>query len=99
KMRYATEFFRELFPRKTVKRYHAALVEIQETLGSLNDAAVSRQLIVALERRMAASVPALTPRAVGIVLGWQAACIDRDIDRFRAVWDRFHGAKTFWSKR
>jgi inorganic triphosphatase YgiF len=98
KTRYAVEFFRELFPRKAVKRYHAALVEIQETLGSLNDAAVSRQLIAELERRMAASVPAQTPRAVGIVLGWQAACIDRDIGRFRAVWDRFHAAKPFWSR-
>jgi inorganic triphosphatase YgiF len=98
KMRYATEFFRELFPRKVVKRYHAALVEIQETLGSLNDAVVSRQLIAALERRLAVSVPALTPRAVGVVLGWQAACINRDIDRFRAVWDRFHDTKPFWPK-
>jgi CHAD domain-containing protein len=98
KMRYATEFFRELFPRKAVKRYHAALVEIQETLGSLNDAVVSRQLIAELERRLAVSVPALTPRAVGVVLGWQAACINRDIDRFRAVWDRFHDTRPFWPK-
>lgn len=99
KTRYAVEFFRELFPRKAAKRYHAALVEIQETLGSLNDAAVSRQLIAELERRMAANVPALTPRAVGIVLGWQAACIDRDVGRFRAVWERFYETGTFWSKR
>lgn len=98
KTRYAVEFFRELFPRKATRRYHAALVEIQETLGSLNDAVVSRQLIAELERRMAVSVPALTPRAVGIVLGWQAACIDRDVERFGAVWDRFRAAKTFWPK-
>jgi inorganic triphosphatase YgiF len=96
KTRYAAEFFRELFPRKAVKRYHAALVEIQETLGSLNDAAVSRQLIAEVERRMALQAPALTPRAVGVVLGWQAACIDRDVGRFRDVWDRFHDTKTFW---
>lgn len=99
KTRYAVEFFRELFPRKAAKRYHAGLVEIQETLGSLNDAVVSRQLIAELERRMAASAPALTPRAVGVVLGWQAACIDRDIGRFRDVWDRFYAIKPFWTKR
>lgn len=96
KIRYAAEFFRELFPRKAVKRYHAALVDIQETLGSLNDAAVSRQLIAEVERRMAVHAPALTPRAVGVVLGWQAACIDRDVARFRDVWERFHETKPFW---
>src|SRR3546814_20403313 len=85
KTRYAVEFFRELFPRKAAKRYHAALVDIQETLGSLNDAAVIRQLIAALDLPMAANVPALTPRAVGIVLGWQGDFIPRDLGRLRAV--------------
>lgn len=98
KMRYAAEFFRALFPRKAVKRYHAALVEIQETLGSLNDAVVSRQLIAELERRMASTAPALTPRAVGVVLGWQAARIDRDVQRIRGVWERFHEIRPFWRK-
>lgn len=98
KMRYATEFFRELFPRKAAKRYHAALVEIQETLGSLNDAVVSRQLIAELERRMALSAPALAPRAAGVVLGWQAACINRDLQRVGAVWEDFVAAKPFWPK-
>ncbi len=98
KTRYAAEFFRELFPRKAAKRYHVALVEIQETLGSLNDAVVSRQLIAELERRLAVTAPALTPRAVGIVLGWQAARIDRDIARFRAVWERFLEIRPFWPK-
>lgn len=98
KMRYAVEFFRDLYPRKAVKRYHTALVEIQETLGSLNDAAVSRQLVVELERRMASSAPALTPRAVGLVLGWQAARIDGDLRRFGEVWARFADAKPFWPR-
>jgi CHAD domain-containing protein len=98
KTRYAVEFFRELFPRKAAKRYHARLIEIQEALGSLNDAVVSRQLIAELERRMAASMPALTPRAVGIVLGWQAARIDGDIRRFGDVWQKFVDVKPFWPR-
>lgn len=98
KMRYAVEFFRDLYPRKAVRRYHAALVEVQETLGSLNDAAMSRQLVAELERCMASRAPALTPRAVGIALGWQAARIDDDLRRFGEVWERFADAKPFWPR-
>jgi CHAD domain-containing protein len=96
KMRYAVEFFRDLFSRKAVKRYQATLTEIQDTLGSLHDAIVSRHLIAELESRMATSAPALAPRAVGVVLGWQAARIDADMRRFRRVWERFTDTRPFW---
>ena len=96
KLRYAAEFFRDLYPRKAARRYVDGLVDIQETLGSLNDAVVSRHLITAAERRLAEHAPALAGRAVGLVLGWQAARIDDDLRRFRSVWEDFADQRAFW---
>jgi inorganic triphosphatase YgiF len=96
KLRYNAEFFRDLFPKKGRRAYLEQLGEIQETLGSLNDAAVSRGLIRQLEERLAERVPALAGRAVGLVLGWQAACIAGDLGRIGAVWESFIEIEPFW---
>ena len=96
KLRYVAEFFRDLYPRKVARRYVDGLVDIQETLGSLNDAVVSRHLITAAERRLAEHAPALSGRAIGLVLGWQAARIDDDLRRFRSVWEDFADQRPFW---
>ena len=98
KLRYLAEFFRTLYAPKPARRYLAALSEIQEALGSLNDALVSRQLLSELEGRLGASAPALGTRGVGIVLGWQAARIEQDLGRFRGVWESFLAQKPFWAK-
>ncbi len=97
KLRYHGEFFRSLYPRKPTRRYLAALTEIQEPLGSLNDAVVTRHLLSELEQRLGENAPALATRAVGIVIGWQAARIERDLGHFRAVWESFVEQKPFWA--
>ena len=48
------------------------------------------------ERRLAEHAPALAGRAVGLVLGWQAARINDDLQRFRAVWEGFADQRAFW---
>lgn len=98
KLRYAAEFLRSLYPRKPVKRYLAAVMQIQDVLGSLNDAVVSRDLLPELERRISAGAPDLSGRAVGIVQGWQAARIASDLRRFRGVWKSFRGCPAFWQR-
>lgn len=101
KQRYVGEFFRELFPRKATGKYIAALSAIQDVLGSLNDAMVSRHLVEELERFLA-EVPSLGPtaaaRGAGVVLGWQAASIAADLGRVTGVWKAFVGRKTFWPR-
>jgi CHAD domain-containing protein len=100
KMRYAAEAFNSLFKPKATKKYIASLTAIQDSLGSLNDAFVSRQLLSALAQRlmvdrgMAAADANLLQ---GLVLGWQTARIDRDLSGFEGVWKNFAEEKRFWN--
>jgi inorganic triphosphatase YgiF len=99
KQRYVGEFFRELYPRKATGKYIAALAAIQEVLGSLNDALVSRHLVEDLERFLA-DVPSVgtiaAARGAGVILGWQAARISSDLRRLVPVWKDFIERKIFW---
>ncbi|WP_459851316.1 CYTH and CHAD domain-containing protein [Dongia sp. agr-C8] len=100
KMRYAAEAFHSLFKPKPTKKYIASLTAIQDSLGSLNDAFVSRQLLSTLAQRlmvdrgMAAADANLLQ---GLVLGWQTARIDRDLSGFDEVWKNFAEEKRFWN--
>jgi inorganic triphosphatase YgiF len=101
KMRYAAEAFHSLYKPKPTRKYVASLTAIQDSLGSLNDAFVSRQLLSGLaqrlmiERGMAAADANLLQ---GLVLGWQTARIDRDLGDFAEVWRNFAGEKRFWNE-
>jgi triphosphatase len=52
KIRYAAEFFDELFPGKKVvkrqKKFTSALKQLQDGLGDLNDIAVDERLIASV---------------------------------------------------
>jgi triphosphatase len=101
KQRYVAEFFRELYPRKATGKYIAALAAIQDVLGSLNDALVSRHLVEELERFLA-DVPSVGPtasaRGAGVILGWQAARIAEDLGKISGVWKSFLERKSFWPR-
>src|SRR5262249_34273573 len=101
KQRYVREFFRELYPRKATGKYLIALAEIEDVLGSLNDALVSRHLVEELERYLA-EVPALGPsaaaRGAGVILGWQAARIAEDRNKVAGIWKEFLRRKIFWPR-
>lgn len=97
KLRYAVDFFRSLYPAKKVKPYAARLKDLQDRLGSLNDAAVGHQLIDSL--RAAGGNPHKTeiePLAAGLVIGWQAARIENDLPRFSDTWKAYRSARPFW---
>lgn len=97
KLRYVADFFRNLFPKKPTAKFIAALAEVQDQLGSLNDAVVSRQLLLALEARLADAKDATAARhASGLVLGWQAARVDRDLAGFQETWRRLRDRSPFW---
>jgi len=88
-------------PRMKGAIYIAALAGIQDVLGSLNDALVSRHLVEELERFLA-DVPSLGPtaaaRGAGVILGWQAARIAEDMSKVTGVWKAFLKRKTFWPR-
>lgn len=87
KLRYAADFFRNLYPKKAVKAYARPLKELQDRLGSLNDAAVGHRLVDGL---------ALNGMAAGMVIGWQAARIEADLPRFAETWKSYKAARAFW---
>lgn len=85
KLRYALEFFRVYLKKDQAKRLVGLTKELQDCLGSLNDAAVSRGLLEELRQR---SPKAMEPRSHGLILGWQAQRVERDLGQLEKVWTR-----------
>ncbi|MBL8832931.1 MAG: CHAD domain-containing protein [Rhodospirillales bacterium] len=96
KLRYAAEFFRGAFARKTAAGYLAALAEVQEHLGALNDAVVAKSLLAELGRDSPGLPPELLARAEGIVTGWIAARVRNDLEQLPGLWRRFAEQRPFW---
>ena len=92
RLRYITEFFRPLFPGKPARRYIAALRDIQDILGTLNDAVVARGLAV----KLAAQDDKHGARTAGLVAGWSAAETETARRRFAEVWRQFVKTPRFW---
>jgi inorganic triphosphatase YgiF len=88
-LRYATEFFATLFPRRRTRAYRAALAELQEILGVLNDATVAADL--------AAEVAGPRAAATATLRGWAAAQSAARTDTLAAAWQQFTRARPFWS--
>ncbi len=96
KLRYAAEFFRGLYSKKSASAYLDALAGVQEHLGALNDAVVAKALIARLGKSSKDLSPEVLARADGIVTGWIAARIKSDLDELPGVWDEFRRRKPFW---
>lgn len=96
KLRYAAEFFRGAFVRKTADAYISALADVQDHLGSLNDAVVARQLLGELDRNARGLPAPVLARAEGIVTGWIAARIRHDLEKLPEVWQKFAARRAFW---
>ena len=88
-LRYATEFFAALFPRRKTRAYRAALARLQDILGTLNDATVAADL--------AAGVAGPQAPATATLRGWAAAQSATRADALAAAWQHFNRARPFWS--
>ena len=97
KLRYATEFFAALYPKKRTKPYLAALKDLQDRLGHLNDVAVAEQLIGTLIGEAASRPDGDQLRiAGGLVLGWHARSV-ADLEPATArAWQEFAERAPFW---
>lgn len=84
KLRYATEFFASLYPKREVKAYVGALSELQDDLGWRNDVVVADKLL----RELGA---ARTEAAAGAIFarGYLAARAVQDHDSMKALWKKF----------
>jgi CHAD domain-containing protein len=84
RLRYAAEFMRGAFPRVDASELIAALEELQDVLGELNDVDVGRRL------RAELAAPAVRPRT--------RTRERRLVSRLPAAWRRFATAPRFWRK-
>jgi inorganic triphosphatase YgiF len=88
KTRYASEFFQSLYPRKRAKPYVAALTELQDTLGWLNDAAVANGLLEALQQTAGPANPELAG-AAGFARGYLGTVPKLAQPELLKQWQRF----------
>jgi CHAD domain-containing protein len=84
RMRYASEFFASLYPSGHVRPFVRALSSLQDTLGHLNDAAVTRKSL----RELAAQQPAQALGA-GFVIGLLTAREPDALDKMCKRWKAF----------
>jgi inorganic triphosphatase YgiF len=96
KMRYVADFFRSLYGAKAADEYIAALSELQDRLGSINDAVVTDMLLAEIDGD--ADDAAAIDHAVALLKGWQARGIEFEMEAFDAVWRQFERRKPFWRK-
>ena len=86
KLRYSVEFLSGVIGRKRSRAYLRACKDLQEQLGTINDAALATDLCGRLAG--AAARTTLAP-ALGAVPEWGRAHAARHVRRLPAAWDRF----------
>lgn len=89
-LRYAVEFFLDLFPGKTPRKYASALADLQDGLGILQDVAMTQPLLDSVGGGDEIA------HAAGLVSGWQAAAARRAKARLGERYERFADRRRFW---
>lgn len=89
RLRYAAELFAPLWRGKSARRFLKRLAALQEALGTVNDAAVARGLLAALD----GGAPAW---AAGAVEGFAAARVGPARHSALSRWDDVAASKAFW---
>jgi triphosphatase len=93
KLRYAVEFFAPLYDDARAGAYRAALVRLQDALGSYNDAVTVKQLAVRANRGLQGVV---ADEAFGIMLNWSADMRETGARNLQRGWKKFRAARAFW---
>jgi len=95
KLRYAVDMLGPLYAEDAVGPYLKALKELQDSFGSLNDAAMAEASLTGAEAP-APDDPA-AQRGVGWVLGTLAVKVADDRPKLFDRWDRLRDADPFWT--
>ena len=86
KLRYGLEFFMSVLPEKRARPVQSALAELQDLLGSLNDAAVAEAMIAGL---CSDDLSAGMQYAAGMAHGWIIARREGRLAALDKAWARF----------
>lgn len=96
KLRYATEFFASLFPRRRLGPFLLTLKTLQDRLGVENDAAVARKLLLRLAKAGRGRERARLAYGAGLVVGWHAHIADTRQQHLDTLWAKFTASRPFW---
>ena len=92
-LRYTGEFFSGLFPRRDVVLNLAALADLQELLGNLNDIAVAQQRLIGATPQNPDGGLAW---AAGLIAGWHASRKPELRGSVAKLWRRYAKAPAYW---
>ncbi len=95
KIRYSAEFFASLYGKKKASTFLAALSEVQEVLGQINDVAAAHRLLDGLTKD---AVLADHPDAVTLCRGWTAHDLSRQLGVLRKSMRHLSKQAAFWEK-
>jgi triphosphatase len=95
KLRYSAEFFAALYDKQKARPFLAALSDVQEVLGQINDVAVAHRLLDGL-----AADAALAGHQEAVVLtkGWIAHDLSGQLTALRKSMQNFDKQPVFWKK-
>lgn len=93
KLRYAAEFFANLYPHKATRRYIQALADLQDVLGALNDNATALNRAAQLCER---AHDARCRQEAGILMGWSVSVMNRLLQEMGQAWKVFRRQRPFW---
>jgi triphosphatase len=93
KLRYAAGFFSPLYPPRRAQPMQAALNDLQDLLGAINDCASAPDMIEACAR--AARGP-LRAQARIIISHWNTAVLEERRRELAGAWDAFEKSSRFW---
>lgn len=96
KLRYATEFFGALFPRRQVVPYLASMKALQDQLGLNNDVEVARGLLKKAPKRARGKQRRDIAYAAGLVIGWHSHVSEHREQGALKAWERFVSKPPFW---
>lgn len=96
KLRYGIEFCRALYPPEIVEPALDRLREMQDVLGTANDAVVGRVLLAKIREPVE---DIAQERATAMVTGWNLAGIEQDRLRFPRLWAAYSALPPFPSQR
>jgi CHAD domain-containing protein len=96
KLRYASEFFRDLYPRRGAKRFMRRLARVQAALGHMNDVATAERILAELLARLGSERTREHDRAAGFVEGWAARVSANALRETEEAWERLERTRPFW---
>jgi CHAD domain-containing protein len=96
KLRYAAEFFRDLFPERRPKRSLRRIARVQSALGRMNDVVTAHGILETLLARLGEERAPAHDRAAGFIEGWTTRLAAGDREDFEDASKRLRRTTPYW---